>query len=84
MKPARILWMTAVASLALLAGCQKSEGPPGAQKKGAPVKKDERKVEYWTCSMHPQIRADKPGTCPICGMNLVPVYSGPAGQTSSP
>ena len=83
MKPARILWMTAVASLALLAGCQKSEGPPGAQKKGAPVKKDERKVEYWTCSMHPQIRADKPGTCPICGMNLVPVYSGPAGQTSS-
>jgi len=27
----------------------------------------------WTCSMHPQIRQDKPGKCPICGMDLVPV-----------
>lgn len=27
----------------------------------------------WTCSMHPQVRRDKPGQCPICGMNLIPV-----------
>jgi membrane fusion protein, copper/silver efflux system len=27
----------------------------------------------YTCSMHPQIRQDKPGDCPICGMTLVPV-----------
>lgn len=27
----------------------------------------------WTCSMHPQIRKSKPGKCPICGMDLVPV-----------
>lgn len=27
----------------------------------------------WTCSMHPQIRMDKPGDCPICGMDLIPV-----------
>jgi membrane fusion protein, copper/silver efflux system len=27
----------------------------------------------WTCSMHPQIRRDGPGQCPICGMNLIPV-----------
>ena len=26
----------------------------------------------WTCPMHPQIRADGPGTCPICGMSLEP------------
>ncbi|MBN1516967.1 efflux RND transporter periplasmic adaptor subunit [Candidatus Sumerlaeota bacterium] len=26
----------------------------------------------WTCSMHPQIRMDKPGKCPLCGMDLVP------------
>lgn len=26
----------------------------------------------WTCSMHPQIRQDKPGQCPICGMDLIP------------
>lgn len=32
---------------------------------------DEKGV--WTCSMHPQIRQDKPGLCPLCGMDLIPV-----------
>ncbi len=27
----------------------------------------------WTCSMHPQIRQPKPGKCPLCGMDLIPV-----------
>ena len=27
----------------------------------------------WTCPMHPQIRQDHPGTCPICGMALEPL-----------
>ncbi|MGB3467117.1 MAG: efflux RND transporter periplasmic adaptor subunit [Cyclobacteriaceae bacterium] len=27
----------------------------------------------WTCSMHPQIRSNEPGDCPICGMDLIPV-----------
>ncbi len=27
----------------------------------------------WTCSMHPQIKQDKPGQCPICGMDLIPL-----------
>ncbi len=27
----------------------------------------------WTCSMHPQIRMDKPGLCPLCGMDLIPL-----------
>ncbi|MBX2900685.1 MAG: efflux RND transporter periplasmic adaptor subunit [Cyclobacteriaceae bacterium] len=27
--------------------------------------------EEYTCSMHPQVIQDKPGTCPICGMDLV-------------
>jgi hypothetical protein len=25
--------------------------------------------------MHPAIKYDKPGDCPICGMRLVPVYA---------
>ena len=29
----------------------------------------------WTCSMHPQIKQDKPGDCPICGMDLIPLVS---------
>ena len=27
----------------------------------------------WTCPMHPQIRRDGPGACPICGMALEPL-----------
>ncbi len=33
----------------------------------------------WTCSMHPQIKQDKPGQCPICAMNLIPLAT---AQTS--
>lgn len=31
------------------------------------------KEEIWTCSMHPQIRQNEPGDCPICGMDLIPI-----------
>jgi Cu(I)/Ag(I) efflux system membrane fusion protein len=27
----------------------------------------------WTCSMHPQIRMEQSGKCPICGMDLIPL-----------
>ena len=27
--------------------------------------------EIWTCAMHPQIRMEEPGQCPICGMDLI-------------
>ena len=27
----------------------------------------------WTCPMHPEIRQDHPGSCPICGMALEPL-----------
>jgi Cu2+-exporting ATPase len=30
------------------------------------------KTEFFTCPMHPEVRRDKPGMCPECGMNLVP------------
>jgi len=31
------------------------------------------KTTIWTCAMHPQIRMDHPGKCPICGMELIPL-----------
>lgn len=37
--------------------------------------KKEEKKQIYTCPMHPQIISDKPGSCPICGMDLVPVQS---------
>ena len=33
----------------------------------------ETKETIWTCAMHPQIRMDHPGKCPICGMDLIPL-----------
>src|SRR5690554_5057837 len=29
----------------------------------------------WTCSMHPQVRMDEPGLCPLCAMDLIPLQS---------
>jgi membrane fusion protein, copper/silver efflux system len=41
--------------------------------------KDATQVElasfYYTCPMHPEIHSDKPGTCPVCGMDLVKTNS---------
>ena len=31
----------------------------------------------WTCPMHPEIRRDRPGACPICGMALEPLTATP-------
>lgn len=37
----------------------------------------------WTCSMHPQIKLPKPGKCPICGMDLIPLETG-GGENLGP
>ena len=33
---------------------------------------EEEKIIF-TCPMHPEIKQDRPGMCPECGMALVPV-----------
>lgn len=37
----------------------------------------------WTCSMHPQIRMNEPGRCPICGMNLISISRNVSDYDSS-
>lgn len=34
----------------------------------------EGEIEYYTCTMHPSVKEKEPGTCPICAMDLTPVY----------
>ena len=34
---------------------------------------EEQEPVIWTCSMHPQIQQPEPGSCPICGMDLIPL-----------
>jgi len=38
----------------------------------------EGEQQWWTCSMHPQIRQPKQGKCPICFMDLIPASSAEA------
>lgn len=40
---------------------------------GDSAKADVAEATEYTCPMHPEIRQDSPGKCPICGMTLVPV-----------
>lgn len=40
------------------------------------------KTTLYTCVMHHQIRRDKPGDCPICGMTLVPLDQVQGGTPS--
>jgi RND family efflux transporter MFP subunit len=47
---------------------------------GAPSAANET---LYTCPMHPQILQDEPGTCPICGMDLVVKQAGRSGGAAS-
>ncbi|MDR3456519.1 MAG: heavy metal-binding domain-containing protein [Verrucomicrobiae bacterium] len=49
---------------------------------GAASAQPGRKILYYQSAMHPWIKSDKPGKCPICGMDLVPVYEGDARATT--
>lgn len=42
-------------------------------------------AKFWTCAMHPQIQKPGPGKCPICAMDLVPVFedSGSGGDLAA-
>lgn len=32
-----------------------------------------KETTFYTCSMDPQVKEDKPGKCPICHMELTPI-----------
>jgi len=55
---------------ALLAGCHGQAHGPANVAVEPPV--SARAAAQYTCPMHPQIVREAPGSCPICGMDLVP------------
>ena len=46
---------------------------PGSQNEIHEHQTEAAQVTIWTCAMHPQIRMEQPGKCPICGMDLIPL-----------
>lgn len=48
-----------------------SSGPISQTPDPKPPRKDTDGLQDWVCPMDPDVRSDKPGTCPRCGMKLV-------------
>src|SRR5262245_27515080 len=72
---ARVSW--ALLALALLGAGYWA----GARKAGGAASLPQ--LARYRCAMHPQIVSDKPGSCPICGMNLVPIDAAAAAAQPS-
>src|SRR5207247_11317358 len=56
------LLIALVALLFVAASCGKSGGS-----------RKPSNVDYYTCTMHPSVKSQTPGKCPICSLDLVPV-----------
>ncbi len=65
MKFTKYLLIPLVVLSLIFAGCSKTED------NGKHEHEVVKQKDYWTCTMHPQVRMDGPGSCPICGMDLI-------------
>src|SRR4030095_15584110 len=77
---ARILvGLVAIAAIAGIGfGIGRATGKSGKDHPGVTCHPAGDAATEWTCSMHPQIRLPRPGQCPICFMDLIPVKKGDA------
>ena len=71
----QIIYSGATLAVGLFLGWFIFGGDGGSKQKTEQVEDHSahQQAEIWTCSMHPQIQQDKPGQCPICGMDLIPL-----------
>lgn len=53
-----VILLVIVGAALIVAGCRTGDEAAGASK------------VLYVCPMHPEVQQDKPGTCPICGMDL--------------
>lgn len=65
MKIVRYLFIPLIVLGFIISGCSKSE------ESGKHEHEIVKQKDYWTCTMHPQVRMDSPGVCPICNMDLI-------------
>src|SRR3982750_1010736 len=75
------LVLFAVAGTAFLAGGWHSQRE--AVSAAAPRAETSRRVLDYSDGMHPQYKSETPGTCPICGMTLEPVYADAPAESAA-
>lgn len=46
--------------------------PRGKPPEESTAQEKEQRASDWTCPMHPEVRQNQPGSCPKCGMQLIP------------
>ncbi len=63
----KITTVTLFIGFLIVAGCTATDDRQGEARHNA----SETSEEYYTCPMHPSVRSDRPGACPVCGMALV-------------
>ncbi len=66
MKTKQILLGIGITSMLILGACASN-----TQKDTKQTATEIPEGIYYTCTMHPDVHSDKPGNCPICGMELV-------------
>jgi transcription initiation factor IIE alpha subunit len=77
MKKYQLLFMVATIML-IVASCHNSSIKSNKQSSTQVENAD----SYYTCSMHLEVRVDKPGNCPKCGMELVEIKSTKSDSTN--
>jgi Cu(I)/Ag(I) efflux system membrane fusion protein len=54
----------------------------GRQEETTQAAHDHEQAGTYTCPVHPQVIQDKPGTCPVCGMDLVKAQQSGASENN--
>jgi multidrug efflux pump subunit AcrA (membrane-fusion protein) len=73
-----VLFVAAVSATATWFVARHGSAPTAA----APAAAAGRKILYYQSPMHPWIKSDKPGKCPICNMDMVPIYENAEGTNT--
>ena len=86
MKKNSMMWLALFVVMLAVFGIGRwtAGGADDGDASGAEASADAEEDEIWTCPMHPQIREDEFGTCPICHMDLVPAGDANDGDDDVP